>query len=937
MDSIWAFLIQFTRKTFDIRQGELRRAFLMQLNIFLNISALLIVKPAVNSLFISKFGVESLPKVYLLVAIFAGAVTTFYGRQLAKKSLGRIFIFTTLISVLTLCFFGLLLVFNLIEDWVLYLFYIWMSIFAVLSASQFWILANVIFNSREAKRLFGFIGAGAIGGGIFGGYLTTLLAEWLGSENLLFVAALLLSICVPVTRKVWRDHLVYHPSTFQQKKRVPVIAQNPIKLILNSRHLTYIALIYGLSVLVAKIVEYQYSAVASDSIPDPDELTSFFGFWYSNFNVLSLLIQLFFTRRIVSTLGVGRALMFLPLFIALGAGFLFFFPVLWAAIFIRMADGSLKQSVNKAAMELLIMPISTEVKNQTKTFIDVFVDSVATGISGLILIFLVNGLDLSTRFISLIILVLIGLWAYFAYRVREEYLLSFKIKMGQKTTRPSGKKIDLKSAAVIQDLIKVLETGDEHQRIAALVKTRALPDPRLFEAIRLQLSHPSSDVKAEALRNLYFYKQPTLISEAEKLVQDASQKVKIEAFEYLIEHRPETMVPFMENYLNDSDERVRAAALISLAKETKDNPRLKTVFQLKKRIQKSLKNLENGQDTAKQKFDTIGVLKAIGYANIPAFDAVIGQYFEHPDLEIRKQAITSAGHTLDAQFIPSLIQFLKNDNLREAATTALANYGAGIIKELLAQAANPATDDEILKSLPEVLEKIGTQPSVDALFQLLNGQGHLVRLSALRTLNRLREQQPYLKFGHKRINTQLEREARRFKETYAIIFEQTLALKKQEPEAMRDARRELIALLQRRLGRNAERIFRLLALRYAAEDVLPVFEGLKSRQEEDQLNALDFLDNILDPANKKLLIPIVECIVHEDLSRSDLLNLGIPLPEDYTAYHTLLKRKDQKLQLLVLRLIRLSADEKYAPLVSEARFAKYPEVRAEAEGMVWEG
>src|SRR5690606_42014339 len=53
--------------------------------------------------------------------------------------------------------------------------------------------------------------------------------------------------------------------------------------------LTYIALIYGLSVLVAKIVEYQYSAVASDSIPDPDELTSFFGFWYSNFNVLSLL------------------------------------------------------------------------------------------------------------------------------------------------------------------------------------------------------------------------------------------------------------------------------------------------------------------------------------------------------------------------------------------------------------------------------------------------------------------------------------------------------------------------------------------------------------------------------------------------------------------------------------------------------------------------
>ena len=52
-----------------------------------------------------------------------------------------------------------------------------------------------------------------------------------------------------------------------------------------------------------------------------------------------------------------------------------------------MADGSLKQSINKAAIELLIMPISPEIKNQTKTFIDVFVDSLATGIIGLALIF----------------------------------------------------------------------------------------------------------------------------------------------------------------------------------------------------------------------------------------------------------------------------------------------------------------------------------------------------------------------------------------------------------------------------------------------------------------------------------------------------------------------------------------------------------------------
>jgi hypothetical protein len=47
------------------------------------------------------------------------------------------------------------------------------------------------FDAREAKRLFGFIGPGAIAGSIFGGYLTSLLAPYIGSENLLFVCAAL--------------------------------------------------------------------------------------------------------------------------------------------------------------------------------------------------------------------------------------------------------------------------------------------------------------------------------------------------------------------------------------------------------------------------------------------------------------------------------------------------------------------------------------------------------------------------------------------------------------------------------------------------------------------------------------------------------------------------------------------------------------------------
>ena len=46
------------------------------------------------------------------------------------------------------------------QEWVSVAFYILGLIFAILLVSQFWSLANAIYDARQAKRLFGFIGGG---------------------------------------------------------------------------------------------------------------------------------------------------------------------------------------------------------------------------------------------------------------------------------------------------------------------------------------------------------------------------------------------------------------------------------------------------------------------------------------------------------------------------------------------------------------------------------------------------------------------------------------------------------------------------------------------------------------------------------------------------------------------------------------------------------
>ena len=164
----------YVLKVFDIKEEELYKTLLLQLNIFLLISTLLIVKPTINSIFLSELTSDALPLGYVLTAIMAVIGSFFYDRILEKHALNLVIERTLIGSVISLVIFGIAFNFNLGTGFILYIPYVWVAIFGLLTASQFWILANLVYNVREAKRVFGFIGAGAIAGGIFGGYLTSL-------------------------------------------------------------------------------------------------------------------------------------------------------------------------------------------------------------------------------------------------------------------------------------------------------------------------------------------------------------------------------------------------------------------------------------------------------------------------------------------------------------------------------------------------------------------------------------------------------------------------------------------------------------------------------------------------------------------------------------------------------------------------------------------
>src|SRR5690606_18606394 len=81
------------------------------------------------------------------------------------------------------------------SEWASTGFYFFGLILGILVISQFWTLANEVYDPRQAKRIFGFMGGGASPGGVAGSSLSP-QAEAIGTTNRLLVAAVLMTVCL---------------------------------------------------------------------------------------------------------------------------------------------------------------------------------------------------------------------------------------------------------------------------------------------------------------------------------------------------------------------------------------------------------------------------------------------------------------------------------------------------------------------------------------------------------------------------------------------------------------------------------------------------------------------------------------------------------------------------------------------------------------------
>jgi AAA family ATP:ADP antiporter len=916
-------------KITGIREGEALRAVLMFAYILLIITSLQILKPVRNSLFLTRFGVSQLPYVYLLVGVVVGTTIFFYQRIARRIRLGKLVTYSLVFSVSMLLLFRILLTSQYRPGWLAYAFYIWVETYGVILTAQFWLLTNFVFDAREARRIFGFIGAGAILGGIAGGYLTKWIVPFTGTVNLILICCVLLGCCLSILRIVWIKNV---RPLYRERRYIPTQSdqrgtKTPLKLVFSSSHLRLIAGIVGIGVLVGNLVDYQFNVIAVSRIQDRDQLTAFFGFWLSNLSIISLVIQLFITPRILMKFGVGASLFFLPSGILLGTLYFLIQPGLWSGVLIKIGDGGLKHSVNKVGLELLYLPVPSHIKTQVKTFIDVFVDSFAEGLSGVVLI--VAGLIIGThiRSISMIVIALVLVWFGLVLLARKEYVNAFRNAIEKRTIDLEDQQVNLEDASLFEFIARILESDRERRILFVLNLIENSHNYKLVPYLRNLLKHPSDEIKVQVLEMLANFGSADFSSEVEPLVSDNTFEVRVGAINYLSGKAPDRFAK-LESFLQDPSSEIRAAALMVAAHDFTTHRDFRKRFPFAQRFNALLNELRQEEITPELK---IHGAQIIGVAHEPELYKYLHQLLKDSSREVLREAIRAAGETRSSEFIPELIQHLSTRRVRKQARTALAKYGDVIIPELLKRLKDPNESRNTRLSIPKVLALIGLQRSVDVLLAELHEPDLLLRYELIKALSKLKANFPNLKINREVITKEILEETRYYFRTLGVLQLEEGSQTENDDGNLSKARKLLIRALEERLDKNLERIFRLLGLRYSTQDMFSAYKGIVSNQNDLRANALEFLDNVLDRYLRRYILPIVE-EMHSGEALDELRReFGVKEIDQKQTLKELLEGNDNWLRICALYVISALNEKECAPLVENLKQDADPIVRETAQ------
>ena len=364
------------RRVIDVRPAEARALAWSWLYVFSLFLAYYVLRPIRDELGVAG-GVRNLPWLFTGTLLAMLAVNPLFAYAVRRWPRERFIAIAYRFFMLNLLAFMVLLATATPEQhvWIGRAFFIWVSVFNLFVVSVFWSFVVDVFDGEQGKRLFGFLAAGATMGGIAGSWLTSGFVERLGQHWLLLASILLLEVAVFAARR-----LSHVSDAFGR----PVQGEDPhgpvgggifagMTHTFRSPYLLGIAFFILFYSVTSTFLYFQQATIAEANFPTRAARTAFFAdidFWV---NVLTLVIQLFLTGRLMGWLGVALTLSVLPLFSVAGFAALAASPTVAVFVVVQVARRVSNFALARPTREVLFTSVPREDRYKAKNFIDTVV------------------------------------------------------------------------------------------------------------------------------------------------------------------------------------------------------------------------------------------------------------------------------------------------------------------------------------------------------------------------------------------------------------------------------------------------------------------------------------------------------------------------------------------------------------------------------------
>jgi AAA family ATP:ADP antiporter len=650
----------------------------------------------------------------------------------------------------------------------------------------------------------------------------------------------------------WGDAPIWRESADDEERPASVF-----QLIAQSRYLQLIIGTIAFMSIVTTIVDYQFSAIVqadTELAGNGDKMASFFGFWFANFSMISLVLQLALTGFLLRRFGVATALAILPVGFFLASIFVFITPVLWTGLLLKGVEGCFRYSTFKSSLETLFVPVNPKVKNQTKPLIDTVADRLPVGLAGLLLLMLADGPLKGAGGASLLNLFFVAGWLFLVWRLRKAYVNEFRLGLEKRTLIVASSDLLGSEAAARTMIVETMQSQDERVVLHALAQTEDTREPSLVNYFTSLLDHPSPHVVSASLRNLRRHHGPQVLQAAENLAKSASPEIRREALQYLLEQAPDKPEQF-RRLLAEADPQLRAVT-VALALSG-DSPGIEAA------LDDAMLDSLFEQTTEEAEMARRALARSLGRMEMPQRRGDLPRLLRDPKPSVVSAAMIAAARLRLLEHVPLLLNGLDNPHTRAAARTALALCGENVVPHLTQILNDPAQSLNARARIPKILGMIATRSAVDNLLAAFPNAENLLKTQILYALDDLRRAAPRenLKFPADKINEILLAEAGHAFRLAAIS--RTLAANR---ACEGRAGKLLLRTLREQWEQRRRWVVLLLGLLYNREDMDGVYRGLRSTQPRVRAHTIEFLDNLLQGETKSHVFPLIDDIALENVA-----------------------------------------------------------------------